>query len=209
METWITQGGERIMLPITPFFEPKFSMNNEVINLNEIGSASLAGNEGLYELSINSFFPAQQYHFLDDVNVDTNPYFYIDRLESFMRSREPVRLLITETPFNKEMLINNFTWGESDGTRDVYYTIDLVEYKRIEQHKVFDEKTKQVVTVKKTQRFTSAAAVPLALATIGKYDTAWTMAKKLVGDGDKWQELLKKNKISLPSKLKEGMVLKP
>lgn len=208
MEIWLVQNEERLRLPITPFFNPERSMNNQQINLNEVGTVNLAGNKGLMTMTLESFFPNSDYYFLESSDVNLDPYFYVDKIEKMQLSKNPVRVIITETPYNLEMLIDSFSPREEDGTGDVYYTISLSEYVRIETHKAYSEKEKSVITKENIARFGGTAAISTALLTVGKYDTAWTMAKKLLGDGDKYKELLKKNGLNSVSKLKEGMELK-
>lgn len=208
MEIWLVQNEERLRLPITPFFNPERSMNNQQINLNEVGTVNLAGNKGLMTMTLESFFPNSDYYFLESSDVNLDPYFYVDKIEKMQLSKNPVRVIITETPYNLEMLIDSFSPREEDGTGDVYYTISLSEYPRIETHKAYSEKEKSVITKENIARFAGSAGIATSLLTVGKYDTAWTMAKKLLGDGDKYKELLKKNGLNSASKLKEGMELK-
>lgn len=208
MEIWLVQNEERLRLPVTPFFNPERSMNNQQINLNEVGTVNLAGNKGLMTMTFESFFPAQDYYFIESSDVNLDPYFYVDKIEKMQLSKNPVRVIITDTPYNLEMLIDSFSTPEQDGTGDVHYTLSLSEYIRIESHKVYSEKEKSVITKENIARFAGGAGIATSLLTVGKYDTAWTMAKKLLGDGDKYKELLKKNGISSASKLKKGMELK-
>ena len=42
-----------------------------------------------------------------------------------------VRVIFTGTDINQEMYITDFTYVEKDGTGDVYYTMDLLEYRPI------------------------------------------------------------------------------
>lgn len=208
MEIWLVQNEERLRLPITPFFNPERSMNNQQINLNEVGTVNLAGNKGLVTMTLESFFPSNEYYFLESSDANLDPYFYVDKIEKMQLSKNPTRVIITETPYNLEMLIDSFSPREEDGTGDVYYTISLSEYVRIETHKAYSEKEKSVITKENIARFAGSAGIATSLLTVGKYDTAWTMAKKLLGDGDKYKELLKKNGLNSISKLKEGMELK-
>ena len=198
MEIWLVQNGDRLMLPVTPVFMPERSMNNEQINLNEVGTVNLAGNKGLMTVTLESFFPAQDYYFNEN-KANLNPYYYVEKIEKWQLSKKPVRLIITDTPYNFEVLIDKFSAGEPDGTGDVHYTIETSEYIRLETHKNV-ENTK-VVSFDDVKKIVGTVAETTALLTVGKYDTPWTMAKKILGNGERFKELIQKNGEITPGKV--------
>lgn len=165
MEMWLVHKGDRMRLPITPLFENSRNMNNVEENLNEVGTVNLAGNLGLWNLPISSFFPSQRTEGVEE-SSDTvyDPYHYVRLLEQWQESKEPVRVIITETSVNFEALIGSFSYSENDGSGDVYYSFTLKEYRRVEQ---------------------KTAEVPDEVTAVaGNYDTEWTMAQKMTGDGE-------------------------
>ncbi len=50
-------------------------------------------------------------------------------IEEWKSRRVPIRLIITDTPINMACTIRNIEYGEQDGSRDVYYTLALEEFK--------------------------------------------------------------------------------
>lgn len=194
MEIWLTRKGERLRLPITPTFQVPFNMNNMRENLNEVGTINIAGNAGLRTVSLESFFPSKPYYFIESSDVVLNPYYYYNKLENWARAGDPIRLIITETPFNFEVLIDSILPGEQDGTGDVYYTLELSEYVRVEATEAPVDETKPL-KMQDIKRFEGQSEVPKVLKTVNKHDTSWTMAKKLTGDGKNANKLLKQNKI--------------
>ncbi len=67
-----------------------------------------------------------------------------------------LRYIITETDVNMEVIIESFKHGKQDGTNDVYFTLSLKEYKRIQIPKVSinnDERLSSVKDVPITKGF--------------------------------------------------------
>jgi hypothetical protein len=52
-------------------------------------------------------------------------------IENWIDQKVPIRLIITDTNINKEFSIEGFSYREQDGTGDVYFSLDLKEYRRI------------------------------------------------------------------------------
>ena len=200
MEVWLTKNGDRLRLPITPFFEIEYGNNNTRENLNEVGTINISGNKGLRQTEITSFFPSKKYTFLESSDTNLDPYYYVNKLEQWAMDNNPIRLIITETPHNFEVLIDNFKTGEIDGTGDVDYTLTLSEYRRVVAQEVQDQKK---ILNGQLPRAVALGIPALTMLKVGRYDTAWTMAKKIFGDGEKFKDILKKNK-----SVKPGEVLK-
>lgn len=182
MEIWLVKG-ERLRLPITPYFEINYSNNNSTQNLNEVGTVNLAGKPGLRTCNITSFFPSNEGAYIESGDTNFNPYYYSQKIEKWARETEPIRFIITETPYNFEVLINSFNTGETDGTGDVYYTLDVSEYVRVGATEYVPPQN-SIPKLKNIPRYAAMAQIPVALLTVGKYDTAWTMAKKIYGNGE-------------------------
>lgn len=130
MEIWLSwqNNAERLRLPILPSsFEVEVGNMNTRVNINEIGNINLIGKSDLKEITIETFFPAQDYYFCEYAGFPS-PYECVEMIEGWRTSGKPIRLIITDTPINLPMAIENFTYGEKDGTGDVYYTLELAEY---------------------------------------------------------------------------------
>lgn len=201
MELWLVHGGDRLRFPITPFVDIARSINNTTENLNEVGTINIAGKPGLRTTSISSFFPAQNYPFLTSNSVVTDPYYYDRKISQWATLGEPLRLILTETPHNFEVLINSYTSGERDGTGDVHFDLDLSEYVRVEATEVPQMQERENPRLKDEKGNENTR-----LKTPGKYDTPWTMAKKLTGNGENYKKLMQKNKIGIADRLKSQVL---
>ena len=203
MEIWLNNGNEKFRLPVLPpDFQVKSSSNNERVSINSIGMINLLGKKDLKELSIETFFPSQNYSF---VAYDTfpKPWECVKMIESWKNSGKPLRLIITGTAVNMEVGIDDFSYGPADGTKDVYYSLSLSEYPRIKD-------TKNNVGGNKTTTKRPA----LAKTTTGKKtyvvkkgDTLMTIAKRETGNAMNYKKIAKDNGIKNPNKIAIGQKL--
>lgn len=132
MEFWIVQDQDRLLLPVTPYPGVEDSQNNSTVELNEVGTVNIAGKKGLRKVNIDSFFPAQLYPFVASTEINTDPYYYYNKIKAWKDAGLPVRIIMTETPHNFECLIDTFNVHEEDGSNSLYYTLNLSEYIRLE-----------------------------------------------------------------------------
>lgn len=120
-----------IQLPIVPSeFKIPSPMNNETYTTINQGDIKLIGQRGLKSITIESFFPKNHYSFSRDRAY--TGWEYVETIESWIDRRVPIRLIITDTPINLAMTIENFEYGPQDGTGDIYYTLALEEFKFIQ-----------------------------------------------------------------------------
>jgi len=115
---------EVLQLPVIPSkIDVTSPQKNETYQNIRQGDLKLIGLEGLKSISLSSFFPNQEYHFLRDRTY--KGWEYVNIIERWKKRRMPLRLIITDTPINWAVSLEKFTYGVRDGTGDVYYTIDL------------------------------------------------------------------------------------
>ncbi|WP_332850046.1 phage baseplate protein, partial [Clostridioides difficile] len=116
-----------------------FSINGKAAvnssSILKIGEIATFGGVALKSISISSFFPNKDYTFCDYTGFPS-PYDCVNKIEKWMKEGFILRFTITETNINMEVIIEGFSYEERDGTRDVYFTLDLKEYKRIKIPKV-------------------------------------------------------------------------
>lgn len=118
---------EKLQFPVPPKdFSVSVRQNNGAININNLGELNMIGKSGLKQVSIKSFFPAQQYSFC--VCSADKPYNYIKKIEEMRTSGKPLRITISDTPVDWPCLIEEFKYGEDDGTSDVSWSLELKEY---------------------------------------------------------------------------------
>ena len=123
-----------IQLPIVPSeFKIPSPMNNETFTTINQGDIKVIGRRGLKSLTIESFFPLKHYPFSRSRTY--KGWEYVEIIESWIDKRVPIRLIISNTPINLAMTIENFEYGPQDGSGDIYYSLSLSEFKFINLEK--------------------------------------------------------------------------
>lgn len=132
MEFWLMQDSESLQLPVPPpSYSIKRALNNSVVVVEGIGEVSFIGKPKLAEIpTIEAFFPAQVYSFCQYTTFPS-PKECTDLIEKWILSGNPIRYLVTGTSINTLCTIEDFQYGEQDGTGDVYFSLNLKEYKAV------------------------------------------------------------------------------
>jgi hypothetical protein len=129
IEFWFNQDSTWLQLPVPPSsYSLKLGNNNTVINVESVGELNILGESKLSEISFESFFPAQEYNFCAYSDIPT-PFECVAQIEAWMKSKKPIRVILTDTDINDLFSIETFEYGENDGTGDVYFTLALKQYK--------------------------------------------------------------------------------
>lgn len=197
---------ERIRLPVIPSsFELSLPNQNTTVNITNLGEINLIGKAGLATITVESFFPMQEYPFCLYSDFPT-PSECISKIIKWKESGKPIRLIITSTPINYAMSIESFTYSEQDGTGDVYFVLELKEYKFIKINTSKTTTTSNGTTIKtpQTKRETKSVATNYV---VKSGDTLWSIAKKMTGSGDNYKVLAEKNSVKNPDKIYVGQKL--
>lgn len=197
MEFWLNKDKEKFQLPVPPSnFDVTSAMNNTTITVENIGEINMLGRPKLKPITISSFFPNQYYSFCQYSDFP-QPYQCVDLIEKWKNSLKPVQLIITDTKVNMLCSIESFKYGEKDGTRDVYFTLELKEYKALGTNAV------------STSGITARASVKSKpnTYTVRSGDTLSLISKKVYGDSSKYKTIASKNGLKNPNSIKVGQVL--
>ena len=183
---------DKFKLPVTPrAFDVSVAHKNTVVNIVSLGEINLLGKTGLRSITLSSFFPAQDYSFAKADRRE--PDYYIDKLEKWRKGNTIIRFIINGV-INMQCTMESFSWGQQDGTNDIYYDIKLKEYRTVS-------------TKKRTQKKIKATKHK-----IKKGDTLSRIAKKYYGKSSATyrNKIYKANKkiIKNKSKLPKGKKIK-
>lgn len=125
----LSAGGQEVVLPVDmESYECRVGNKNEVVDIINAGEYLMKGKTGLKSISLSSFFPAQTYNF---AHYGGNPWGVADTIEEWRSNNETVEFSISGTSVEFKCLIDDFVLGEKDGSGDVFYTLDLREYREI------------------------------------------------------------------------------
>jgi hypothetical protein len=115
-----------LQLPVIP---PEFTITkprkNEVFETAAQGDLKLLGPAGLKGITINSFFPVRDYPFLRSRSYWGFEYVYI--IDTWLNSNLPIRLIITETPINMAVTVDDFQYTIGQ-TGDLAYSMACSEF---------------------------------------------------------------------------------
>lgn len=129
--------GEKVSFPILPAeFMVKNPYNIQSVNINGQGDINMKGKRGLKSVTLAAFFPATETNDLMGLfswDESADPYGNIAKIKKMAESTEPSAVNIAGTDVAMPVLIKNLEYGEKDGTGDVYFSIELEEYRFISQ----------------------------------------------------------------------------
>lgn len=219
----LLNGKKRIVFPITPeSFEVTDTWQNEELNINKLGVITMIGKRGLKSITISSFLPKQSYTFirkgattygtaktaaqkesLADKKLKgyRDPWGVIRMIQSWRGKVLTLFISNTEKRVSWPCVIDgDFTYGERDGTGDVYFSLTLKEYK----------KTKSKRSVKRPIKATLDSFESGTLATPDYYetkkgDTINKVCRKFFGDTKKKKTVYKRNKKAITKAFKRYM----
>ena len=195
--------GKEVVLPITPeSFTIDHGNHIETVNLHTIGDYHLPSGRTLFTCKISGMLPRQQYPFVF-AGSSLNPYEYIYFFELTSDKKQVCRFAVSDTPTIADVYIENFQYGEKDGTNDVYYTITLRRHMPVKAVQSTDSTSSEITNTRTT---------PLNIATPQQYtiqrgDTLWSLCKKFYGDPLLYPKLAKANNIPNPDLIYDGNTL--
>lgn len=124
-----SMSGETLKLPVNPSsWADEQSHNNPRFETFAMGEIKANGKRRLREMKLSSFFPLRYQSFCTYKDFPS-PYECKALIEKWKDENKPIRLLITETDVNHAYTIDSFVCGERDGTGDIYYDLELSEYR--------------------------------------------------------------------------------
>ena len=197
-------GKDSLQLPVNP---PVFHISDgSSINTIEtlgLGEITMIGKEKLIEITLESHFPAEPLRYFNYVENDKKPeipdvkapYEYIELLKRWKSGAEHILLTISDTPVKKlPMIIENLTYGEEGGSRDVKYELQLREY-RSYKLKPTTEGQKVVLSAKDEEKSRKDKVAPGGIYIVKAGDSLWKIARLIYGNGSRYREIMTGNKL--------------
>lgn len=194
--------GQELILPVTPpAYSWHFGNQVETVRLDQVGEIGLPGTPNLGRTTIEALLPAQLYPFCSYGAV-ADPDYYLDALQHWCERGDVVRWIVSGTRINAQVLIEEVSWGESDGTNDIQASITLRGWRRPETP-VLDISGGGAAT----GRDDATGAASARRYTVQPSDTLWSICQHFYGAGDPFRQLASANEIPNPYWVEPGTVL--
>lgn len=192
MEIWLKQGMTNFRFAVLPSeYKLTSESNNTQVMINALGEINLLGKRKLKNVSFSSFFPGQYYDFCEYMTFPA-PMESVRIIED-MKENGVLQLIMTNTPISMDCTIESFTWGENDGSKDINFTLEFKEYRKV---KVIVKEKKEELPQQIVPAATERPAKEVASTTyvVVKGDNLSKIAKKLTGNSANWKAIYEQNK---------------
>ncbi|EOE7245876.1 LysM peptidoglycan-binding domain-containing protein [Clostridioides difficile] len=205
---WIRQANDTFRFPVFP---SSFEINSKAIvntsNVLKTGEIAVFGGVGLRTTEISSFFPRNEASYCDYTGFPS-PYDCVNKIQRWMNEGFILRFTVTETNINFECIITDFQYEEKDCTGDVYFTLNLKEYKRIQIPSI-NSSDEKITSVKDVPIIKGFETKKQRTHKVVKGDNLWSLAKKYYGNGDLYEKIVEANKklIKTADHIEDGWVL--
>ena len=203
MEMWLRTSGKEMLFPIIPAsFNLEGSSTIHTSTVVKLGEVSVYGGNNLRRISIDSFFPSRKYHFVKTPSLQ-EPYDYVNQIKDWMNKGQDVRFIITETDINMLCFIESFEYGEQDASRDVYFSISLVECKI---PKLLYGNSNPTTNTPRPETPQDSQTSQQKTHQVKKGDCLWSIAQRYYGDGSLYPKIKEANKSKYPSLAKNNTI---
>ncbi len=187
----MTCEGESFTLPVTPWeYTVTSGQMNKTISITQVGEALIFSNPRLRTLRFSCFFPSLHHEYPFIVGDEKEPAECINLLIKWKESKKPVRVVISDSPVNMSMAIMNLEYQEKDGTRDIYYSLELTEYIDLTIKNANENKKIQETTGLKDRQSDKPQATE---AKVYEGNDVLDAAKKAYGQYSKWRKVAEGN----------------
>lgn len=210
MEIYLGTDDDKIRFPIVPSSIGVNRSNNiDTQSVLKLGEVPIFNGTSLKTIELTSFFPNQEYSFCDYAGF-MKPYEFSDKIQKWMYEGKPLRVIVTDSPTNMQCLIQQFDTVEQDGTRDLYFTLNLLEYRHVEVPNLSSSNTNS--NLNNTQN-TSRPSETNANSSnqqkthkVVRGDTLYDIAQKYYGKGSLYPKIKEANKTKYPSLAKNNII---
>ena len=212
-----------IRLPIPPEKIPiSYPGQNKTANLINGEEINLVRPAGLAEISLDVVFPQMDYPAaVWDGSVD-NAEDFLDHLQDLKESKTPFEFIVIRdgpgrfSSFDTNLDVTLEDYKVSDDVKeglDLTVSISLKEYRnygtKIMNFVLVEDQAGTVQAAEESGTERKGEPENAGSYTVVSGDSLWKIAKQLLGNGNRWQELydLNRDKISNPNLIRPGQVL--
>ncbi len=189
------------VLPVTPAgYQISHGRKAVQVDMHGVGQLNLPGEKTLLDEKLECFFPARSYPF-SQPEAGTDPFVPLETLEKWSDRGDPVRFIVSGTPVNALVLLDPITYGERDGSGDLYVTIPMRGYR------ILALPTAETETAGNAARAVETEPAHAGSYTVEQGDSLWEIARWVYGDGSLYTRLAAANGIVNPDLIYPGQRL--
>ncbi len=121
--------GTELVLPVTPAsYHWRHLSAVETVRLDQVGEINLPGGIRMGDCTLSDvLLPAQLYPFCVP-GARAAPYEYLYTLQTWCDKAAKLRWIVSGTPVNASVILEEVSQGERDGTNDLYVTIVMRQW---------------------------------------------------------------------------------
>ena len=210
MEIYLGTDNDKIRFPVVP---PSIGVNRsnniDAESVIKLGEVPIFNGTSLKTIEFISFFPNQEYSFCDYTGF-MKPYEFSEKIQKWMYEGKPLRVIVTDSPTNMQCLIQQFDTVEQDGTRDLYFTLNLLEYRPIEVSSLNGSNTNSnsnnTQNTSRPSETNTNSNNQQKTHKVVRGDTLYDIAKKYYGNGNLYPKIKEANKSKYPSLSKNNII---
>ncbi|QVY60926.1 LysM peptidoglycan-binding domain-containing protein [Cytobacillus gottheilii] len=209
-----------LQLPVTPAeMTMSITNQNKTISLINDGEVNILKVAGLTDISFTAVIPQARYPFAVYKDGFKDAAFFLDKFEKLKIGQKPFQFIVSRvSPAGKLLFDTNMAVSleEYEITEDAENGMDLEVSFKLKQYRAYGTK-KAVVkqesssAAKKTVKAKSSRSsskTPPKTHKVVSGDTLWALCKKYLGNGSRYPEIAKLNKIPNPDLIYPGQVIK-
>ena len=216
MEIYLGTDDDKIRFPVVPSSIGVNRSNNiDTQSVIKLGEVPVFNGTSLKTIELTSFFPNQEYPFCDYTGF-MKPYQFSEKIQKWMYEGKPLRIIVTDSPTNMQCLIQQFDTVEQDGTRDLYFTLNLLEYRPIEvpnlsnnnqsNNSNSNSSNNSQNTSRPNNKTNANSSNQQKSHKVVKGDSLWDIAQKYYGNGSLYPKIKEANKTKYPSLAKNNII---
>ena len=210
MEIYLGTDNDKIRFPVVP---PSIGVNRsnniDTESVIKLGEVPIFNGTSLKTIEFTSFFPNQEYSFCDYTGF-MKPYEFSEKIQKWMYEGKPLRIIVTDSPTNMQCLVQQFDTVEQDGTRDLYFTLNLLEYRPIEvpnlSNSSSSSNSNNTQNTSRPNEVNTNSNNQQKTHKVVKGDTLYDIAKKHYGNGNLYPKIKEANKAKYPSLAKNNII---
>lgn len=190
--------GKEFLFPVTPeSFSVSFGRAVRKVDLYAAGEVHLWGQKTAATVKVTAQLPASARSYAFSGGYTGNPYGAAELFRNWQEAGTVLRYIVSDTPVNMPVLLSSCSFGEKDGTGDVYVTLELKEHRAIAAVQI---------GAPAAVREEPVPAGSLTY-TVRSGDTMWAIARDHYGDPSLCWQLASYNGIKNANIIRPGQLL--